>query len=460
MERRDYMDDGFEQFLRNATENFRMYPDRKVWYSIYNNTHPSKKWPSLSVLLLLIASVMMIGVSNNQGKIDDAVLNNLKVFNETFQQIASKTSRPTFDITPSNILQSLDESTTPSNSHSVNAANVNAQTKNNLSANRRLEISIIPSIAITKPAIALEEPTTSIENSYALNDETSSLSMLNQNEALSFDKMNIPMSDADLLLKNIDFDQTAIARLKKKSNDLSFHLYATPSYGYRSLRDETDFPVEAYMPMSLISNPDNDEPVITHNPAISWEIGGGVYYQLNKTIRLKAGLQLNFTNYNIQAIGLSHAANATYMFSSSQAGVPEVFTQSTYISNVGNGDALSLKSHTTQFVLPIGADFQIAGNQNIKWNAGVTFQPTYVSGGSAFILSADQRHYIADPSIIRRFNFNGGVETFISYQPFKGITLNVGPQLRYQFLSTYKEKYPLKEHLYQMGVKFGVTTRF
>src|SRR4051812_33640910 len=58
--------DHFEQLLKDTTDNFRMYPSRRVWHSIYNDLHPGKKWPSVAVLLLLMFSIMYIGVTNTE----------------------------------------------------------------------------------------------------------------------------------------------------------------------------------------------------------------------------------------------------------------------------------------------------------------------------------------------------------------------------------------------------------
>jgi len=64
MEKEFYRDE-FEQFLKDTTDDFKMYPSRKVWHSIYNDLHPDRKWPSLAVCLLLLTAIMYLGVSNN-----------------------------------------------------------------------------------------------------------------------------------------------------------------------------------------------------------------------------------------------------------------------------------------------------------------------------------------------------------------------------------------------------------
>jgi len=64
MEKKFYNEE-FEQFLRDSVENFQMFPSRKVWYGIYNDLHPSKKWPSLAITLILVSAVLFLGISNN-----------------------------------------------------------------------------------------------------------------------------------------------------------------------------------------------------------------------------------------------------------------------------------------------------------------------------------------------------------------------------------------------------------
>jgi hypothetical protein len=54
----------FEQFLREATDQFELVAGRRVWTSIYNNIHPSKKWPSVSMCLLILTILFLVGHYN------------------------------------------------------------------------------------------------------------------------------------------------------------------------------------------------------------------------------------------------------------------------------------------------------------------------------------------------------------------------------------------------------------
>ena len=115
---------------------------------------------------------------------------------------------------------------------------------------------------------------------------------------------------------------------------------------------------------------------------------------------------------------------------------------------------------TTQFSLPLGLDYQIGKKRNISWYAGASIQPSYVAAGNANLLSADARNYVKMPSLLRTWNANTSFETFVSIETKAGFSVNVGPQFRYQLLSTYSNDYNYSEKLYNIGIKLGITRGF
>ena len=62
---RNYYTDEFEQLLKEKSDEFRMYPSKRVWHSIYNDLHPGRKWPSAAVSMLLIITLLLIGYLNS-----------------------------------------------------------------------------------------------------------------------------------------------------------------------------------------------------------------------------------------------------------------------------------------------------------------------------------------------------------------------------------------------------------
>lgn len=493
MERRFYNDDGFEQFLRDATEHFRMYPTKKVWRSIYNDIHPSRKWPSLSALLILIASVMFIGVSNTRTQVgkDAAYIASLNLqleplslskqatasvtgnedFNSANKTVASNEQVTTYNNVQQAIsITDISESNSEANAvlRNPSSTRINHAFTMQVSAPHPVTDSPLESVLEDISTFTSVTPTLSEDLSVAVDSEISGEENLHATLTLPSDKeetiATLPTTasvDENKTQHWIDeYAFYSIQNRKQKKSPWSYHAYITPSFGYRVLHNESNFTPEAFLQSTIIANSASAKLELVHNPAMNFELGGGVYYQLNRLVRLKAGVQMNFTNYKINAFGLSHAGMATVMMNSDIPQNPNIEIRPTYLSTVGTGNEIQLNSSTMQFSVPIGADVRIAGNKEITWYAGATLQPTYVAGGNAFMVSADHKHYIADATILRRFNMNVGAETFISYQPMKGLRLQVGPQLRYQLMSSYIKDYPMNERLYNIGIKMGVTTRF
>jgi hypothetical protein len=51
---------------------------------------------------------------------------------------------------------------------------------------------------------------------------------------------------------------------------------------------------------------------------------------------------------------------------------------------------------------------------------------------------------------------NGALEAFLSYKTRSGLRWQIGPEFRYQMLSTYNSQYSIREHLKGYGLKFGI----
>ena len=63
MEKRIYTNN-FERFIKESADDFKMIPSKRVWHSIYNDLHPSRKWPSVLMCLILFTGMLFIGYEN------------------------------------------------------------------------------------------------------------------------------------------------------------------------------------------------------------------------------------------------------------------------------------------------------------------------------------------------------------------------------------------------------------
>jgi hypothetical protein len=136
-------------------------------------------------------------------------------------------------------------------------------------------------------------------------------------------------------------------------------------------------------------------------------------------------------------------------------GVDSLNTISSY-RNFNGGKTDWLQNFYFQISAPIGAEIKIRGNDKMYFGIASTIQPTYVLGDRAYMITADYKNYAQVPWLIRRWNVNTNLETFVAYSTGK-LNWQVGPQVRYQLLSSFISEYPVKENLFDFGLKVGIS---
>ncbi len=500
----DFYRDDFEQMLKDTTEDFRMYPSRKVWHSIYNDLHPDRKWPSFAVCLLLLTAILYIGVSNNiqisktavpliatnlssglpsQG----SVFNQLPGDNSNATAAATQTvqviSQPILSdltVSVSNGSLPLDSretvSSAPTNTNVTpetgrgidNFQSIEADTKNEKSEGKTYSIIItpvLPDIATSTEASTIKRTAGTIENNGGVNSSEGSvgidaisgenpLLVKNQNQvAAATQSAGSSISAADKAWIE-DFAFHNLRNPGKWKTNLSFQYYITPSIGYRHLNKNNDFePVNG----SLITLQENDE--VTQQAAPNFEAGAVLILGLGKRLKVKSGLQFNYTSYNIYAHQLQHPTQTTVPMNDDRTGYLLHQPYNTTYGNVLGSNLTRLNNKTLQISLPIGIDYKVAGNNKVSWYMGAGVQPSYILSGNAYLISSDNKNFVQDDAILRKWNASANLETFVSVKTPSGIHINVGPQLRYQLLSTYSKQYSYTEKLYNMGLKIAVTKK-
>ncbi|MFT3908827.1 MAG: hypothetical protein QM737_05335 [Ferruginibacter sp.] len=507
MENKFYTDD-FEQFLKETADDFRMYPSKRVWNSLYNNLHPGRKWPSLAVSLLLVSSIIFIGLShkneitgsgnlvknNKEGKMPliasqqnvDPVL---KQGSPIISDVKNATTAPIPNSSAYLAQAAASQSKTQvspviKNTGTTNqiATAVRNNSSNQNNHNQDLADALVSQSNNNTSTIQFKDAITEEENVRTEN-KISSLTKDNSAIANVFDPQKMSgLSIIENKLSPANLPLLATAKSKKKLEmewieDYAFHnqpapslksklvyeLYVTPSIGYRTLKQTASYPTTSARPSSLATPVPDGHPALKQNAALNLELGYSVSYNYSKAVRIKAGVQFNYTSYKGEAHELGHytSANLALVDPYSPNGV-RLSSRSTHLGNLyGNGNEKKINNSTVQVSLPIGTDIKIAGKQhNLQWFVGATVQPTYVLFGNAYLVSADFKNYIYDSKFLRKWNINAGLEAFVSYRTKRGVTFNAGPQFRYQFLSTYKNKYSFDEKLYNVGIKFGIVKNF
>lgn len=468
----NFYNDHFEQFLKETVDDFRMYPSKRVWSSIYNNLHPGRKWPSLATSLLIIVTITLFGVANKTEVNNTVVASNISLDdndnNYSTQQDKSilaavaSINKPqqsnhyltqtspvtTPDVSDADDTKSIQQSKPKTNrliSQAVSRININDNTaepfeetgeNNDISFSSITEGKLAPQFIsynlfgneMSNPAATIRKPLVKKRTVTAFTDKE--------------------------WIEDFAFHNKPINKWRGR---LSYQLYATPSVGYRSLVKNTDQEINRAFPAGPSNSATSETYALQHSPSWNLEAGGTFLLSVSKAIRLKAGMQLNYTRYRIGAQEMDHPVFTTLLLNNPA----ELVSRSSSISNIPVGaEATNLNSSTYQISMPLGADLKIAGNNNIQWFAGATIQPSYVFAGNPYLISSDMKNYVYDMSMMRRFNLNTSIETFISLTLKNGAVLNAGPQLRYQLLSTYDKRYSYDEKLYNLGIKLGITRNF
>ncbi|MFC4262493.1 hypothetical protein ACFOWM_06375 [Ferruginibacter yonginensis] len=481
----NFTDNEFEQFLRESIEDYKMVPSRRVWYGIYNNVHPAKRWPSFAVCLLILTTFLYVGIANNnsisksflkskaeQISLETTSLQTIQqntadsktlLFNLpsiTFNKAAFSTPQTndaivnmSADIVPSEVNATVISNTVYEAIDETNTTSLNTE-KNFITKSRT-------SVAIKAGSIAGKE-----SNDFTVDNNGENITTPDDNDIqtkgnILADLKNDSKTTANKnLVFNTNIDKAWIedfafknkAKPNKFKQNAVISYFITPSFGYRGYAKKVTTKQNNTLLLSnSLSNRNIDDDPLIDGAALNLEAGVAMKYKITNNIRLIAGVQANYTNYVSNATSLGHPTQ-TYL---AVTGSSNTARYSDYATKAGN---TKLNKTTIQVALPIGADYKIIGKGKLKWYVGSTLQPTYVLSGSALVLSNDGKNYISETPLLRRFNLNAAVETFATFKPSNNVTLSVGPQFRYQLLSTYKSQYNYTEKLYNVGVKIGITT--
>ena len=484
MEDNNYKDE-FELFLKESADEFRMVPSRKVWFSLYNNLHPDRRWPSMAVCLLILTAVLYLGIENNNSLSNAAK----KASSENFSNILhEKNTGNAVTFSANDYIKPKDKKQQKfslSVDKNENTQLIDDFVPNNIEAPLILtsseDVSVIKTdeiSAITKMPSSLIKNTVKqnvdiLNSKQKINPEADGLAAEPTTEnttietkkfvtGLDIDENSEKLVDAASLLEKLymlkiekswkeDYafkNKPAINKFKQNS---SLSYYITPSFGYRTFAKTTEGITPALTSSFSAARTNNDATILFDNAALNLEAGAILQYNISKKIRLKGGLQANYTNYVSSVTALGHPSVTSITLNNNSNNI----RSSNYSTKAGKD---KIHKTTLQVALPLGADIKIAGNKKLNWFAGGSIQPTYVIGGNAFVLSSDEKYYISENTLLRKMNLNTSVETFISFKSLNGVILSVGPQFRYQLLSTYKKEYGYSEKVYNFGFKIGVST--
>lgn len=517
---KNYYRDEFEDLLKEQADGFRMYPSKKVWSSIYNNLYPGRRWPSLTVMLLLMFSMAYIGITHSnqvssdhnatqqeeslnkkittatgvnnhsaqinphhpnfttQSKIADQAPHKTIISTSPVEQSESivrrgtsasafalkgKTDiiiRPSEPVFVASELKTLTDDNPVSNSH-INISGINNTTLNStitedISQVTKLESDIEEGIQVAAGDATL--PVVAMEVSLIRTHLISPSVRISTQQFSRLNEEAKPDQQTIEWMENYAFQNKP--SINKWKNRTDFQAWVTPSAGYRSLKNYEPFNHASRSSLVTATNGNEPESKIVQYPAINLEAGIAARIHSASNVYVKVGVQFNYTGFGIQAQKLHHSTYTTLLLNDPNSSTTYLMPASSEYSNINGVSKKMINNNSFQVSVPVGVDFHLAGAGNVQWFAGADVQPGYVFGGRSLLISADQKNYIENADFRRKWNLSSAVSSYLTYKTPGGVTFMAGPQFRYQLLSTYNSQYTYKENLYNFGIKLGVIKKF
>jgi hypothetical protein len=485
MERGFYNED-IEELLKEKADQYKMYPSDKVWKGIHRSLHSNRKWYWLSLVLFLSAvgyyTFMEFITPSTTGKsitgnntaspaskqTENTESNNstkavIVPFGTPKQNNNATPKQRTFVLNPDNtetedgVIVQMEQSTAPVTGIAAvpdyNTLSFNNETPvydlNKWQAHKLWQ----PELAFTEPAEA------------NINNEQAAQPLAHiPAAAMLTNPISVDASKLEANTNNTEEDEKRVTWLANnavyelpvpKQRRLSWQLSFVPTMNYRTLKG-SNHPSEVKT-VPLNPNPDDDPlKLLNHKPALGFEVGSNILYAVNKNFTLKTGIQFNYIRYDIQAYSSNTAVPAIIALNTNYGGiVTGQLTSYTRYRNFGGDQPTNLTNQYFQLAVPLGLELNLLGKKKLQVGIGGSVQPTYLLKKNPYLLTADYK-YATEPALVRRWNVNTSAEAFISYKT-GDLKWQVGPQLRYQLFSSFIKQYPIREHLFEYGIKIGVT---
>ncbi len=466
----------FEQFVKQNADQYRMFPSDKVWKGIHNSLHTRRRWYGIGLALLILTTGVVTWVMlSNSGK-NRQVVSTLPEITNQLQAVKNEQvheavitpakiadTKASFITSSDNLQKDLfiqDGSPEPDNNPVENASEPVAIAFSEVVPVSKVEIthqpeSVIKTALPVKP-VAYNKPATTVSNQARATDY--SFSVINNTNTIGT-ATNVPEEKTtaknDIYPLSIESVINSYKHIQKKKK-ISLQVYFTPTISYRELRENKAFINSALNTTNSITSTFSSSDinnVVTHKPDLGLQLGFTAGYPLSKNLKIIGGLQFNVSKYDIKAY--SHPSEVTTIALRNPSGGTNTVSTVTNYRNAGGSKADWLHNLYLSASAPIGLELKLIGNRKTYLGVSGTVQPTYVLSNRAYLLSTDYKNYAEIPSLTRKWNINTAFEMFAGYSTGK-LKWRVGPQVRYQAMSSFVKKYPVQEHLFDFGLKLGI----
>ena len=466
----------FEQFVKQNADQYRMFPSENVWKGIHNSLHTRRRWFGVGLAFLILTTGVVTWVMlGSYGKNNNLTSTSLKKVAPQPIKEKAKVSNIAI-VAPGAVKQNafIDANSLQTNLfvtskitddqiESINEPSAN--TYNQPKPVSKTEAIYQPeptlkNIALARHPVAIRSVTNKSIRSTVAPFELKNNSIAALNNIAESEETSPSANEEKLVAKNDNYPFSIENVINsyvyvKKRRRTSFQVFLTPTISYRELKENKPFINSA---QNALNNTNytyftDINSLVTHKPDIGLQLGFTGGFSLTRNLKLIGGLQFNISKYDIQAY--NHTSEVTTIaLRNSSGGTNTVYTMSNYRNGAGFR-ANWLHNLYLSISAPIGLELKLIGSGKSYLGISGTVQPTYVLKNKAYLISTDYKNYAEVPSLTRKWNINTGFEMFVGYSTGK-LKWRVGPQVRYQAMSSFIKKYPVQEHLFDFGLKMGI----
>ena len=435
--KRDLHNDSFESFLKQNADELSMRPSATVWKRISKKLHPRKRWLGFGFGALLVSFSLLAYYSTNHNTAVPVPGKTAATDQKAIKNTALPTTQPT-DNSSLNNHTTLVSTTQPAKP----TAGILSTLNGGLSATDHVPTGPsgerVFSEVVLSPALPM-----------------AGMGLYNSLQKKPFTA--ITPTDNSIMDNTVPANTTAAIKKAGKNRKFSMQVTFTPNISYRKFSENKLAGTTAASGAPYNFRPSsayNINNMVTHKPNMGLQVGLVTKYALSKNIALRSGLQFNMNRYEVKASN-NYVPELTTIALNSRYLPDSVNTMSSYRNYNGYGSDW-LQNLYFQLSVPVGLEVNLHSDSRMQFGIASTIQPTYVFGDRVYLLTTDYKNYAQMPWLVRRWNVNTSFETFVSYSSGH-IKWQVGPQVRYQLLSSFINKYPFKENLFDFGLRVGVS---
>jgi cytoskeletal protein RodZ len=445
-------EDEFEKQLKEKSDQFKMYPSDKIWNEVYSNLHTRRRRfiAGMTVLiggiLVLAGSQLIFPSKNVSSKSISAKIN---------EPVKTTAGGETHKFTADNFTASQSDRTNnpPASSSGLTEDEPFILGKSLSSESQTISTETRPSQGAAIQTSSRIKPMQAAVVTVSAKSPASP----DMQELTSYEPESVNNARVNPLSPELS-PEKSVTQLSHIRNDrFSWEIYIAPTvnthYLY-GLNYQT-------MSQSVQSTPirvgyfTNVNGLVDNTPLLGYDVGGNILYRITRNISLKAGLAFSFSRYYIKTYN-SNSPQASSTLNSYLGYIADSLLNYNSGGSGINKNPQHYQNRYYQLSLPVGFEMKVAGKGKIQLHLGATIQPSYLLNTDSYVLSEDYNSYIKDPQAFRRWNLNVGGEAYISYAVGK-IRWELGPQVKYQLFSTYKNSSPLQENMLNYGIRIGIS---